>query len=93
MINILPWKALHKLRDITDIMHNTSVEIIEGKKKALEQGDEAVSRQVGQGKDIISILSSSCKSCFILPNFVSVRANMSASDEDRLSDKELLGQV
>lgn len=74
-------------------MHNTSIEIIEGKKKALEQEDEAVSRQVGQGKDIISILRSSCKLCFMFPNFVSVRANMDVSDEDRLSDKEVLGQV
>ena len=42
------------MRDIVDVLHDTSVEIFETKKKALEEGDEA---QIGQGKDILSILS------------------------------------
>ena len=63
-MNILPWKNLHALRDIADIFHNTSVEILEGKKKALEEGDEAVTQQIGQGNDIISILSA-----YDLPRF------------------------
>lgn len=57
MVNVLPWKSLRKLRDIIDIMHNTSTEIFDAKKKALEEGNEAVSKQVGRGKDILSILS------------------------------------
>ncbi|KAF8640256.1 hypothetical protein AX16_010151 [Volvariella volvacea WC 439] len=61
IVNLLPWDTLHKLRDMIDIMHETSVEIIEGKKKALREGDEAVARQIGHGKDIISIL---CKCSF-----------------------------
>ena len=56
-MDILPWKNLHAVRDIVDVLHNTSVEIYEGKKKALEEGDEAVTQQIGQGNDIISILS------------------------------------
>ncbi|KAF8908659.1 cytochrome P450 [Gymnopilus junonius] len=78
MIDLLPWKELHDFRDIIDVLHNTAVEIIESKKKALAEGDDAVMRQVGQGKDIISIL---------------LRANMQASEADSLSEEELLGQV
>lgn len=56
-MDILPWKNLHAIRDIADVFHNTSVEIFEAKKKALEEGDEAVTQQIGQGKDIMSVLS------------------------------------
>ncbi|PPQ67522.1 hypothetical protein CVT25_006063 [Psilocybe cyanescens] len=78
IINWLPFKTLHQLRDIVDIMHGTSVKILESKKKALMEGDEAVARQVGQGKDILSIL---------------LRANMDALDADKLADEEVLAQL
>jgi hypothetical protein len=57
ILGLIPWKTLHEIRDITDVIHNTSVEIINSKKRALEDGDEAVAKQIGQGKDILSILS------------------------------------
>ena len=38
-------------------MHNLSKEIYTGKKKAFENGDEAVAMQIGKGKDILSVLS------------------------------------
>jgi cytochrome P450 len=78
VIGLLPWKTLHQLRDIVDILHNTSVEIFESKKRALAEGDEAVAAQIGQGKDILSIL---------------MKANMDASEGDSLSETELLGQM
>ena len=59
VIDLLPWKELHEFRDIVDVLHNTAVEIIESKKKAMAAGDDAVLDQVGQGKDIISILRAS----------------------------------
>lgn len=37
-------------------MYKTSVDIFESKKAALALGDEAVMKQVGEGKDIISVL-------------------------------------
>jgi len=49
-------KNLQKLKKITDTIHETSVQIIDAKKKALLSGDEAVAELVGAGKDIISIL-------------------------------------
>ena len=56
-MNLLPWKNLHELRDIVDVLTNTSVEIFEEKKKALEKGDKIVTQQIDQGNDIMSILS------------------------------------
>jgi len=52
-----PNKPRHQVRDMVDIVYNTSIEILESKKRALAGGDEAVARQIGQGKDIISILN------------------------------------
>lgn len=57
MLDMLPWKDLHHFRDIVDLIHSTSVEVYESKKKALYAGDEHVAKQIGQGKDILSILS------------------------------------
>lgn len=41
---------------MVSIIENTSAEILQAKKEALEKGDEAVASQVGKGKDIMSIL-------------------------------------
>ena len=57
IIGIVPWKTLHEARDIVDAMYGTAVHIYNIKKAALEAGDEAVSAQIAQGKDIISVLS------------------------------------
>jgi hypothetical protein len=57
MVNLLPWKDLHDLRDIVDTMYKTSVEIFELKKRAMIDEDEAVATQIGLGKDILSTLS------------------------------------
>jgi hypothetical protein len=78
MVDICPWKALHEARDIVDIIHETSLEIYAEKKQALADGDEAVAEKYGQGKDIMSIL---------------MRANMSASKDDSLTESELIGQM
>ena len=56
-MNLLPWKNLHELRDVVDVLNNTAIEIFEKKKKALDEGDVAVTQQIGKGKDIMSILS------------------------------------
>ena len=59
-MNIVPWKNLHTMRDILNVLNNTAVEIFEEKKKALEEGDEAVTQQISKGNDIMSILSAYC---------------------------------
>lgn len=54
------------------------MKVFEEKKRALSNGDDTVLHQVGDGKDIMSIL---------------LRANMDASVEDRLPDSELAAQM
>jgi len=53
------WRDVRDLRDKSDFMWKVSEEIYNEKKRALEEGDEAVSSQVGKGKDILSVLSES----------------------------------
>ena len=57
IVGLLPLKDAHHLRDMADYMYSVGGEIFESKKLALEKGDEAVSQQIGRGKDLISILS------------------------------------
>jgi cytochrome P450 len=78
LVDHIPSKKIRRLRDIVDTLHRTSVEILNSKRKALEAGDEALAAQIGRGKDVISIL---------------MKANMQASEDDRLSEEELLGQI
>ncbi|KAG5652189.1 hypothetical protein H0H81_005988, partial [Sphagnurus paluster] len=77
-LDFIPYKKLHKLRDVVDVMHQTSIEIFEAKKKAFEEGDRAVRAQLEEGKDIMSIL---------------IKANSEAAEGDRLSDEEVIAQV
>ncbi|EAU84603.2 cytochrome P450 [Coprinopsis cinerea okayama7 len=78
VVDMLPWGNLQKLVRLIDIMHNTSMEIYARKKKALVGGDGVAHEEADQGKDIISIL---------------LRENMAASEEDRLPEHEVLGQM
>ncbi|OSX63054.1 hypothetical protein POSPLADRAFT_1056401 [Postia placenta MAD-698-R-SB12] len=78
ILELIPSTRLQRMREISDAMDAHSKRIFEQKKQALAQGDEAVLNQVGEGKDILSRL---------------MQANMAASEEDRLSENELLGQM
>ncbi|KAG6893218.1 hypothetical protein C0992_010845 [Termitomyces sp. T32_za158] len=77
VVDHFPSKRVRAIRDIIDIWDRTTTEIFEAKKKALKEGDEALAHQIGQAKDLMSIL---------------MKANIEASEEDRLPDKEVLGQ-
>ncbi|KAE9401990.1 cytochrome P450 [Gymnopus androsaceus JB14] len=77
LMNAVPWKAVHDVRDMVMYMHEFSVKIYEEKKRALEEGDEAVMRQLGQGKDILSIL---------------MKDNIEAGVEDKLDEDEIIAQ-
>ncbi|KZP05461.1 cytochrome P450 [Athelia psychrophila] len=78
LVGLIPSADVRKLCGIVDFMHDTSVGIIASKRAALERGDEAVVQQVGRGGDIMSIL---------------LKANMRASEDDRLPEEELVGQM
>ncbi|EIM80362.1 cytochrome P450 [Stereum hirsutum FP-91666 SS1] len=74
----LPWKDLNNVTEIVDIMNETSIKILEEKKKALQKGDDAVVHQVAEGRDIMSIL---------------LQANISASEDMKLPESEILAQM
>jgi hypothetical protein len=53
----LPWPTLSHIMDLAETLNSKSRGLHETKKRLLELGDDATVRQVGDGKDIISILS------------------------------------
>ena len=55
----LPIPGWKKLLHVVNSMDTESKKIFYGKRQALEKGDEAVSAQIGEGRDIMSILSES----------------------------------
>ena len=70
LVDLFPHEGVQDVKRFIDTVHSRSVEIYRGKLRALELGDEAVAKQVGEGKDIMSILSP-----FSLPPSTSVGAN------------------
>lgn len=56
LVRNVPHKSIRRLADIIDVMDRSSTEVLEKKKAALAQGDEAVLKEIGHGKDIMSIL-------------------------------------
>ncbi|KAI1798256.1 cytochrome P450 [Ganoderma leucocontextum] len=73
-----PLDFVQQLKRISDVMHNRSVEIFNEKRAALESGDDAIRHQIGEGRDVMSVL---------------LKANIRASEDDKLPDNELIGQV
>ena len=49
--------ALHSIKETVDTMSSRSREIYHAKKLALEKGDAEVTKQVAEGKDVMSIFS------------------------------------
>lgn len=78
IVDRIPFRNVQGMKDITDTMDQHSREIYNLKKAALAAGDETVKTQIGEGRDIMSLL---------------LRANMLVSEEDRLPEEELLGQM
>ncbi|KAK7684461.1 hypothetical protein QCA50_012408 [Cerrena zonata] len=78
LLEWVPHQRAQRLKEISDIMDENTRKIFFDKKAALEAGDEAVKEQVANGKDVMSIL---------------LNENARASEEDKLSEEELLGQM
>nr|ANC28039.1 cytochrome P450 [Polyporus umbellatus] len=78
LFRISPWLTHREIMRISDTMRKRSEEIIYERKLALKKGGDALLQQVGEGKDIMSI---------------SLKANMAASDSEKLTDEELVAQM
>lgn len=57
MIDYVPLPGLREARDLVDLLDGNSVKVLSDKKDAIARGDSAVVEQIGQGKDIMSLLS------------------------------------
>ncbi|KAI0737451.1 cytochrome P450 [Daedaleopsis nitida] len=78
VVEMTPMKRVQRLKRISDTMYSKSIEVVKEKKSAIEKVDDAADWPEGDGKDIMSIL---------------LKANMAASDKEKLSDEEVIAQV
>ncbi|KAH0833223.1 cytochrome P450 [Lanmaoa asiatica] len=82
MMDWAPLEALRDIRRVVQVMDETSKRVFAEKKAIMEGRAEPEGpgslRSRMKGKDIMSIM---------------LKANMSSSDADRLTDEELLGQI
>lgn len=93
VVELIPSKRIQRIKSIIDTMHETSTEIFRNKKAALEKGDDAVLRQLGAGKDIMSILCMSLVISTACLTTSTVKANLASSASDRLDEEELISQM
>ncbi|KAI0764528.1 cytochrome P450 [Trametes elegans] len=77
-VAVLPWPALRKMREISESVHKTSQQALKRKMDLLRRGDEAILQEVGEGKDLMSVL---------------LRTSMQAGEIDQLPEDDLLGQM
>ena len=61
---------MNRVIELTDSMNANAREIYETKKMLLELGDSATVKQVGDGKDIMSLLSASTELQFMTPRLI-----------------------
>lgn len=78
VVDILPWKQLHNLRDMVNCIHDVSSEIYRRKKREVEAEKEAGIEDELSRKDVISIL---------------LKANMAASESEQMPEHEVIGQM
>ncbi|KAI0833271.1 cytochrome P450 [Trametes gibbosa] len=77
ILSHFPHYGVRTLVNVSDVLWKRSCEIYADKKAAIEGGG-TLGQQVGDGKDIMSIL---------------MAANMEASGEDKLDEQELIAQM
>lgn len=84
------------MREIIDTLDDASRRIFEDRKHALEKDDEAMAQQIGEGRDIMSILrtfTNESNAGLRLKRPSTVKANLQTSGDDQLTEAELLGQM
>lgn len=57
LVEMVPIAVVQKLKAIIDTMDRKSEEIFLAKKFSIQQGGDSVLRQVGKGKDLMTVLS------------------------------------
>lgn len=94
IVAAVPNARVKRLKDIVDTMYARSVGIMEGKKRAVQHGDSELMEQIGEGKDVMSILRTFLSGYVIVSaDRALVRANMGADAKEKLSDDEIVAQM
>lgn len=57
IVDHIPMQRVQEIKDLVDIMHNTSLDIIKVKRDSLNSSDPKVLAEIMEKNDIISILS------------------------------------
>ncbi|KAH9917869.1 cytochrome P450 [Epithele typhae] len=78
VFRLFPLGSVREIQRISDFMAARSTDIIREKRVALEKGDVEMKHRIGEGKDLMSIC---------------LKANMTAAENERLTDEELIAQV
>ncbi|KAJ3480633.1 hypothetical protein NLI96_g8209 [Meripilus lineatus] len=76
--NLLPAEKIQRLKILSDTIKAEARKVIAQKRRALQVDEGAMSQQVDEGKDIMSVL---------------LRANMKASESEKLDEDELAAQT
>ncbi|KAI0716355.1 cytochrome P450 [Earliella scabrosa] len=53
---VLPWPALRHMRAISDSVYATTQQVLQRKKEMLKQGGASLAHEIGEGKDLMSVL-------------------------------------
>jgi len=78
MVAMIPFASIQKFAAELYTLEHEAVKIFKVKRHELHRGDAAALRQMADGKNILSVL---------------MEANMAASEEDRLSEAEVIDQI
>ncbi|RDB16349.1 hypothetical protein Hypma_003056 [Hypsizygus marmoreus] len=79
IVELIPSTTIQTVKRLIDTMDQGSHDVLSKRKAALASGEEDVlSEKVGKGRDIIKLL---------------LTANESVSEDDRLSEEEVIGQI
>ncbi|KXN84324.1 putative cytochrome P450 4d20 [Leucoagaricus sp. SymC.cos] len=78
IVERIPFQRVRDLTDVIDTMHLTSLEIIRAKQEAMASPKPEIVAEIASKTDIISIL---------------MRANAVTSEEEKMSDAEVVGLV
>jgi hypothetical protein len=60
IVAAMPLEHVTLLKHFSDILWNTANEVLTSKQDAVSKGDASMAEQIGQGKDIMSILRNCC---------------------------------
>lgn len=56
LLDLVPIESIQRMKAICDVINERSREIYNGKKAAIERGDQELLLAMGEGKDMLSIL-------------------------------------